>query len=59
MSEYCNYCKIHITKSDTTEVLWKINILNSQKKEVFKKEQSLICSICLEVYYNKSEKIIA
>ena len=54
MCEYCSYCKIEISKSDSTEVLWKINLLNSQKKEEFKKEQGLICSTCLEVYYNKS-----
>ena len=59
MCEYCSYCKIEISKSDSTEVLWKINLLNSQKKEEFKKEQGLICSTCLEVYYNKSEKIKA
>ena len=59
MTECCNYCKIEITKSGTTEVLWKINLLNSQKNEEFKKEQGLICSTCLEVYYNKSEKIKA
>ena len=43
MCEYCSYCKIEISKSDSTEVLWKINLLNSQKKEEFKKEQGLIC----------------
>jgi|TARA_B110000238_G_scaffold62538_1_gene68500 hypothetical protein len=59
MTECCNYCKIEITKSDATEVLWKINLLNSQKNEEFKKEQGLICSTCLEVYFNKSEKIKA
>ena len=59
MTECCSYCKIEITKSDATEVLWKINLLNSQKNEEFKKEQGLICSTCLEVYYNKSEKIKA
>ena len=59
MCEYCSHCKIEISKSDSTEVLWKINLLNSQKKEEFKKEQGLICLTCLEVYYNKSEKITA
>jgi|TARA_B110000459_G_C16290934_1_gene350484 hypothetical protein len=59
MSEYCNYCKTDITISDNIEVVWKINLLNAQRKEEFKREKGLVCSVCLEVFYNNSEKIKA
>lgn len=57
MSECCNYCKTEITISDSIEVVWKISLLNIEKQRKLKKENGLVCSICLEVYYNNSVKI--
>lgn len=57
MSEYCNYCKTEITISNSYEVIWKLNLISSKKKEELKKENSLICSTCLEVYYIDSKKL--
>ena len=57
MSEYCNYCKTEITISDSIEAVWKISFLNLEKQKEFKIENGLVCSTCLEVYYNNSIKI--
>jgi len=57
MSECCNYCKTEITISDSIEAVWKVNLLTTEKQEDFSKENGLVCSTCLEVYYNNSEKI--
>ena len=56
MSECCNYCKTEITISDSIEAVWKISLLNFEKQRKFKKENGLVCSTCLEVYYNNSVK---
>ena len=58
MSEFCNYCNTEISISDSVESIWKITLLSPIKQEEFKKENGLVCKICLEVYYNNSEKII-
>jgi hypothetical protein len=57
MSECCNYYKTEITISDSIEAVWKISLLNIEKQRKLKKENGLVCSICLEVYYNNSVKI--
>ena len=57
MSEYCNYCKTEIAISKSIEAVWKIRLLSDKKQDEFKKENGLVCSTCLEVFYNNSEKI--
>ena len=57
MSEYCNYFKTEITISESIEAVWKISFLNLEKQKEFKIENGLVCSTCLEVYYNNSVKI--
>ena len=57
MSECCNYCKTEITISDSIEAVWKISLLNFEKQRKFKKENGLVCSTCLEVYYNNLVQI--
>ena len=57
MSEYCNYCKTEISINDNVEATWKISMLSIAKQNEFKKENYLVCSVCLEVYYNNSEEV--
>ena len=57
MSEYCNYCKTEIAISDSIEIVWKISLLSVKKQDEFKNENGLVCSTCLEVFYNNSETI--